>query len=239
MKRSILVLTILTALGTAYASPGDDGCVGNCSPNGGGSGDSSSNPIDIANTNRNSNTNTNFAGALSGSQSKARSNANSNSKSLGVGIGVGGDTRSNAVSSGGDASSTTTVNVNEAESMRYSGSYDVKTVGVAVAPDIQATSGCRKPLSLSGGWLGGAIGFGTTFLDETCVRGELIRFGLTSSDPKTQQMTNDLLQYDLAKELEIARKAEAKEAKKNVNAYQTPPASNTADNTLWFTELGG
>ena len=245
MNKTMIALAILLASGMVMASPGDDGCVGNCGGSDGGtSGNSTSSVGDISNRN----INTNFAGALAGANSRANSNANSNSKSVGVGIGMGGNSSSNANATGGNASSTsfnvakggsatqgqalvsgqdqaneqnTQVTYNEAERMHYSGSYDLKTVGVAYSPDIQATAGCRKPLSAGGGWMGGAFSFGTTFLDETCVRGELIRFGLTSTNTKTRDMTNELLQYDLAKELEIARKAEAKEAEKKVSASRS------------------
>ena len=77
MTKSIYALAFALVVGTtgALASPGDDGCVGNCPQEGGG-------PTEITNENTNTNTNNNEAnaGAIAGSSSD----------STATGIGVGG-----------------------------------------------------------------------------------------------------------------------------------------------------
>jgi len=96
-----------------------------------------------ANSNRNTNVNANRSASFAGASSYS-----------------GG----NNLSQGNSQNMT----YNEANSMRYSGSYDVKSVGYA--PDIIATptSPCRISVGASAGWMGGAFGFGGSVLDEGC-----------------------------------------------------------------------
>lgn len=130
-------------------------------------------------------------------------NANIGFNKQGQAQGQGQDQGQSQKLVGGDQANeqSTTMNYNEAESMRYSGKYEVESMGTAYAPDIQATAGCRKPLSVGGSWLGGAFSAGTTFLDETCVQFENIRFGLTSQDPQTRELANEVLRGRLAEDL--------------------------------------
>lgn len=269
MNKTIMAVALLSFMGVANASPGDDGCVGNCGGSNGTPGNSTSS---VGNIN-NRNTNTNIAGALAGAKSRANSNASSNSKSLGVGIGVGGNSRSNANATGGNASSSLsnknvanggtakqgqlqgqaqgqsseqansqTVNFNEANGMHYSGSYDVKTVGVAIPSNVQPTAGCRKPLNAAAGWLGGAVSFGTTFLDETCVTFEFIRFAQMSQDPKVRALGAELMTYGLNEQLATAREAEAKANKAEVNAYRPRNEETGVTSNLdhfWAMSQGG
>lgn len=112
---------------------------------------------------------------------------------------------------------------NESEGMHYSGRYEVETMGTSYAPDIQATAGCRKPLSVGASWLGGAFSAGTTFLDETCVRFENIRFGLTSDNPETRDLANQVLQRQLMDDLV----QEDEVAQERIEAISSLPVANT------------
>jgi hypothetical protein len=81
--------------------------------------------------------------------------------------------------------------------------------------------------------MGGAFSFGTTFLDETCVQFENIRFGLTSTDPQTNALANEVLQMKLAKDLDDAlteqAKREGKDAKSTAVIYSS--TEETADSS--------
>jgi|PlaIllAssembly_1097288.scaffolds.fasta_scaffold05989_7 hypothetical protein len=163
----VVVVLLLVFTCGAHASPGDDGCVGNCDD---GTGNTGSSPITNTVTNTNNPSNTNKV-------SNTNRNTN-NSKAIATGgIGYGGNatSRANSISSGGNAVAsngpqTTTVSVveNNPGNIRYGGSYTVKSVGVA--PDIStySTAPCRVAIGASGGWIGGAIGFSGSVLDEGC-----------------------------------------------------------------------
>lgn len=71
---------------------------------------------------------------------------------------------SSSISQGGNASAV----INNPGTVRYSGSHTVRSVGVA--PDIVAnpTAPCRVSAGVTGGWIGGALGFTGSVLDEGC-----------------------------------------------------------------------
>ena len=82
--KSIYVLAMALVLGTTYAlaSPGNDGCIGNCPSNGGGT------PTEVTNTNTNSNDSTAVSGSVSSSNSDSASSATGGNATVGVGVGV-------------------------------------------------------------------------------------------------------------------------------------------------------
>lgn len=60
------------------------------------------------------------------------------------------------------------VNFNSPGTVAYSGEYKLRSTGVA--PDMIAspTAPCRIGVGISGGWVGGALGIGSSVLDEGC-----------------------------------------------------------------------
>lgn len=167
MKKTALALSILLAAGAAQAIG-----FGNDNPGGGG---------DTNNDNRNTNTNFNapsqdqFQGQAQGQlqgQGQAQStnvgvfNATSNN------VKASSSSRSSAASFSGAASysggNTQAVTVTDSGRMRYSGSYSVRSTGIA--PDIIAnpTAPCRIATSVSGAGVGFGFGFGGSVLDDGC-----------------------------------------------------------------------
>lgn len=141
-------------------------------------------------------------GQSSYNSNKASSSSRSSASAIGVGTGIassysGGNVTNTGV--GVDAShqssqsNNQSVVVTDSGQIRYSGSYDVKTTGVA--PDIltQPTAPCRIAVGVSGGWLGGALGIGGSVEDTGCTRRENARVlaGLNRGEAAVKLMCND------------------------------------------------
>lgn len=103
----------------------------------------------------------------------------------GQGVGYGGNAAAGASASNQGVSTNVSVNNNTPDSLR--------TVGNA--PDVIAypTAPCRISVSASAGWLGGAFGFGSSVLDESCRRIEVSRqlHNLGQRDAAVSVMCNE------------------------------------------------
>lgn len=168
MNKTVYGIAIALVLGTtaAFASPGDDGCIGNC-PQEGGSGGS----VDVSqgqqqgqsqesyNANQNTNSNQATSGAIAGSSS--------DSTATGVGIGGGasvgvavktGPTVSGSFSNAeggaggtGGESSSTSVATGGAGGDSYSGAYSEGSNAGASVGDVTSSSGPSTALANNGG----------------------------------------------------------------------------------------
>jgi len=128
-----LVFAALTSF--AFASPGNDGCVGNCGTNGGGSGDIK-NTNNIGVSNRISNDVRNNANAFAAAQAGAKSNAQ-NLTTTDV------HNTNNNITGGNTLSVTTPANT----SVRYSGTTTLRTTPQVYGPAMGVTAPCRIALS--------------------------------------------------------------------------------------------
>jgi hypothetical protein len=192
MKRLILLLCFLC--GPAVASPGNDGCVGNCSAPATATPTTISPQIspDIRNTNTNLNSQGQHQGQLQG-QAQGQLQGQT---AIGVGgnqgqqqgqsaVGVGGNQSQTANGGAGGASTSGASaaaaagasNVGNAQSVQVVNSTPERIMTVGQAPDVLATptAPCRISVGISGGWLGGAIGFGSSTEDEGCTLRENAR----------------------------------------------------------------
>ncbi len=90
-------------------------------------------------------------------------------------------------------SQTTNITTNHPGTVAYSGTYDVRSTGVA--PDMIAspTAPCRIGVGISGGWVGGALGIGSSVLDEGCELRENARLlnNLGKQSAAVQLLCND------------------------------------------------
>lgn len=145
-----LVFAALTSF--AFASPGNDGCVGNCGTNGGGSGDIK-NTNNIGVSNRISNDVRNNANAFAAAQAGAKSNAQ-NLTTTDVHNTNGGNTLS--VTTPADTS------------VRYSGGYEVKNVPGFALGNVYPTAPCMGSSQVGGSGVGFSIGIGTSWTDDEC-----------------------------------------------------------------------
>lgn len=145
-----LVFAALTSF--AFASPGNDGCVGNCGTNGGGSGDIK-NTNNIGVSNRISNDVRNNANAFAAAQAGAKSNAQ-NLTTTDVHNTNGGNTLS--VTTPADTS------------VRYSGGYEVKNVPGFALGNVYPTAPCMGSSQVGGSGVGFSIGIGTSWIDDEC-----------------------------------------------------------------------
>lgn len=148
--RAALLLSLAISLplsaGTLFDEDGNkiDVCQGStCSPGGGGS-----TPNTVVTVNQDGSV------KLSSSNIARGGSASSSSSSTSQG----------GSAQGGNASAV----INNPGTVRYSGSHTVRSVGVA--PDIVAnpTAPCRISAGVTGGWIGGALGFTGSVLDEGC-----------------------------------------------------------------------
>lgn len=223
MNKTIMAVALLSvAFATAQASPGDDGCVGNCGDNNGNpGGNSTTNSGD----NSNSSVNSNAARALAGASAGANSNAASNSTSTGLGIGLAGDSNSDANATSGNVSNSTTVEGTDFDD------YVASTNHISPEPTAPCvvTGGAHFGVP---GFIGGASG---GIIDKKCEMREAVRIGL-AGDATSKRMANEVIQNDLQGYLDEANEEKA------VNAYQTPPASDSvaSESNVWaFQNLGG
>lgn len=186
MKKLLLALAFVST--TALASPGNDGCVGNCDGGNNGGGTTSVSVGDTNNTNLNRNNNLNLNRNFN-----ANSNQNLSTSHGGTGIGLGGSGTGyggSAVATGGaqdqsqgqsqgqsqqssSAAGATAVNSGVQQSVTFQQAAQptdirVRTVGEAPSLLTNTTSNCRIAISASAGWLGGAFGFGTSVVDDNC-----------------------------------------------------------------------
>jgi hypothetical protein len=149
-----LVFAALTSF--AFASPGNDGCVGNCGTNGGGSGDIK-NTNNIGVSNRISNDVRNNANAFAAAQAGAKSNAQNLTTT---------DVRNaNNNTNGGNTLSVTTP---ADTSLRYSGGYEVKNVPSFALGNVYPTAPCMGSSQVGGSGVGFSIGIGTSWTDDEC-----------------------------------------------------------------------
>lgn len=170
-----LASALLALSCAAYASPGDDGCVGNCSGNGTPTSSTSSsmsysNASVYSTSEAKSDTRVGVVSgqAVSVGPVKAEGGAGG-AASATAGGGAGG----NATAAGGSAAGgTASASAGAATASAGSSSVTLNSQAsrAAYAPDILATptAPCRVALGASVGWLGGALGFGTSVLDEGC-----------------------------------------------------------------------
>lgn len=164
--RNLTILLALFVLSPAAFAGNSHECQGN-SCNGGGTNSAQATGIGVSSSDARST-------AISGSSSKAISGSQSGA------IAIGGASLSGASASGGNASGgvsnvsvsngPVSVTTNEA---RIPDS--VKTV--PAAPDVLAmpTAPCRVSVGVSGSWLGGSVGVGSSVLDEGCDLRERVR----------------------------------------------------------------
>jgi hypothetical protein len=155
MKKTALALAILLATGAANAIG-----FGNDNPS-------------SSNDNRNTNTNTNAPSQDQGQaqgQLQGQAQGQLQGQAQATSVNVHASPRSSSMSgaaafSGGN---TQAVTVTDSGRMRYSGSYSVKSTGIA--PDIIAnpTAPCRIATSVSGAGVGFGFGFGGSVLDDGC-----------------------------------------------------------------------
>lgn len=173
----VVVLGLLFTCGNAAASPGDDGCVGNCDDTGNTPTpvtNTATNTNEIRNTNTNVNTNNNANTNLNANVSTNRNtNTVSNtsrsvSKATG-GIGYGGNSSATSSASGGNGFATAS-NGPQTTSVAVDNRNPSSLRTVGIAPDVSAysTAPCRIAVGASGGWMGGALGFSGSVLDEGC-----------------------------------------------------------------------
>jgi hypothetical protein len=149
----IFIALVFAALSSfAFASPGNDGCVGNCGTNGGGSGDIK-NTNNIGVSNRISNEVRNNANAFAAAQAGAKSNAQ-NLTTTDVHNTNGGNTLS--VTTPADTS------------VRYSGGYEVKNVPGFALGNVYPTAPCMGSSQVGGSGVGFSIGIGTSWTDDEC-----------------------------------------------------------------------
>lgn len=149
-----LVFAALTSF--AFASPGNDGCVGNCGTNGGGSGDIK-NTNNIGVSNRISNDVRNNANAFAAAQAGAKSNAQ-NLTTTDV------HNTNNNITGGNTLSVTTPADT----SVRYSGGYEVKNVPGFALGNVYPTTNCAHSTQVGGSGVGFGFTVGTSYLDEEC-----------------------------------------------------------------------
>ena len=188
MTKSIYALAFALVVGTtgALASPGDDGCVGNCPQAGGG-------PTEI--TNENTNSNTALAGAIAGSNSDSNASAAGGDATVLVGVGVktgatssgssssakggdGGDAHASG-GAGGDSSSSSAVGDTSSVSSASNGGNSTGDVGVSIADNSSYSieyeqSAARAAnvyaeVCMNGGSAQGVVGgFGVSNQDVVC-----------------------------------------------------------------------
>ena len=149
----IFISLVFAALSSfAFASPGNDGCVGNCGTNGGGSGDiKNTNNIDVSN--RISNDVRNNANAFAAAQADAKSNA----QNL---------TTTDVRNTNGD--NTLSVTTPADTSVRYSGGYEVKNVPGFALGNVYPTAPCMGSSQVGGSGVGFGFSVGTSWKDVDC-----------------------------------------------------------------------
>lgn len=195
MRTMIVAALVLLAYGMAKASPGDDGCVGNCGVGTPSSSMSYSISTGVATSTSDTRVGVVAGGGGGGSATSSATGGNGggggNATATGGGGGAGGAggrggaggsssatggnatggsatggnaTGGNATGGGGGTASAT------AGSATNSLTINSQASRAAYAPDILATptAPCRISVGASAGWLGGALGFGTSVLDEGC-----------------------------------------------------------------------
>jgi hypothetical protein len=90
-------------------------------------------------------------------------------------------------------SQTTSITTNNPGTITYGGEYKLRSTGVA--PDMIAspTAPCRIGVGISGGWVGGALGIGSSVLDEGCELRENARLlnNLGKQTAAVQLLCND------------------------------------------------
>jgi hypothetical protein len=158
----VVVVMLLFTCGNAAASPGDDGCVGNCDD-----GTTGTNPVTVTTNTAVLNTNTNLNANVS-ENSNRNTNTNKNTNKA-TGTGYGGNSTSSANATGGNSAAfasngpqTTAVAINNRTPS------SLRTVGIAPDLSSYSTAPCRIAVGASGGWMGGALGFSGSVLDEGC-----------------------------------------------------------------------
>lgn len=161
MNKFLCALALCIPLIT-IASPGDDGCVGNCD------GGSNSAPITVTSTNNNTNLNSNIVTVkpIIDANARARAEAYAASLSEAKSTSQANNTNATTALAGGSVSSITTgdttVNTNYPNKQRI---YNVPNVSL---PAVYPTSPCMGSTSIGGSGVGFGIGFGTSWTDDEC-----------------------------------------------------------------------
>jgi hypothetical protein len=170
MKRIFLIFALLLSSSAFAANCGNDKSVGNA--------ECDTPPVVTpATTPGNVNTNRNLQGQLQG-QAQGQVQGQSQIATGGAGgSATGGTANSSSYASGGTAQSVSGASANNSQSVTFTSPENSTIRTTGVAPDIIAspTAPCRIAVSASGGWIGGAFGFGTSVLDESCRRIEVSR----------------------------------------------------------------
>jgi hypothetical protein len=149
--------------GQAIASPGNDGCVGNC-------GQSSSNSV----------SNSNSSAAITSTQTQNTTNNNVNVNSN---VAKGGSASASAkggnaaaIAAGGKGGSASARAGDNANSISVGGTTVEAAASTAPLASINPTAACQVPVSAGVGLVGLNTGFGTSYTNESCVQQEQTRF---------------------------------------------------------------
>ena len=172
---TILALLISTPVyAVNYGEPGhnpgnsDNPGIGGPPENNGNNSTSNTIRNSISNYNRVTSQNTNVG--INTNTNKAYGGS-ANSKSTSKSYATGGNsyaTGGNATSSAYSGGNTQSVVIDNPGNIKYDGSYTVKTVGIAPDVTTNNTAHCRIAVGGGGGWIGGALSFFGSVLDEGC-----------------------------------------------------------------------
>jgi len=175
MKKLLFVAAILSA-GAAFASPGDDGCIGNCGglPTAGqaqgqtqgqaqgqlqGQAQGQAQLTNVEVSNRISNTSRSNAAAFAGGGSATGGNATGGSSNSG----------GNTLSNGGNTLTVNTAPIPTQTTTRIEQSdYTVKNVPSVFSGNVYPTSPCMGSSTVGGAGVGFGFSVGTSWKDDEC-----------------------------------------------------------------------
>jgi hypothetical protein len=154
-----LILLALWAPLAAFASPGNDGCIGNCPTEGGGA------PVTVTTTNNNANLNNITVKPTIDANARARAEAWAASQAKATSGAYSGGNSQTVVSEGTNNSFTggSLSVVNE-----YPSKQRIYNVPNAVAPAVYPTSPCMGSSAVGGSGVGFGVSFGTSWTDDEC-----------------------------------------------------------------------
>jgi len=188
IKTGLASMCFISAL--AFASPGNDGCVGNCDggtagsmsqtqgqlqgqAQGQGQSQGNTNIVAPVQSSRNDNTNLNansVSGSVSSRNDNSNMNVNSNKSEASAGAVAGATSKSSSGAIAGSYSggNTQAVVVTDSGQLHYSGGYEIKNVPNVVMGNVYPTSPCMGSSSAGGSGVGFGISFGTSWTDDEC-----------------------------------------------------------------------
>lgn len=108
---------------------------------------------------------------------------------------------------------------------RYEYEAKLYTVPDAIAPSVQPTVPCAIPVNAAGSLVGGALSFGTAYIDTDCNLREDIRLGL-SGDSVSRNLANQVIQVRLRGHLDDAADEVASNVKPSGKSNYWDVASN-------------